>query len=137
MPRVLVEAHRRPVPPYALGPLAALAGATAMCDVSDGLLADLGHVAVASGVAMDLDAAAFTVTPQLRDAGAALGVEPLEWVLGGGEDHALAATYPQGSALPEGFVGVGRVLEGGSAEPGSVLVGGTAWAGPRGHAHFG
>jgi thiamine-monophosphate kinase len=137
MPRVLVEAHRRPVPPYSLGPLAARSGATSMCDVSDGLLADLGHVAVASAVAVDLDPAAFTVTPQLRDAGAALGVDPLEWVLGGGEDHALVATYPGGGVLPEGFVVVGRVLETGAAQPGTVLVGGAAWAGPRGHTHFG
>ena len=48
-PRVLVEAHRRPVVPYRAGPQAAELGATAMCDVSDGLLADLGHVAQASG----------------------------------------------------------------------------------------
>ena len=49
-PRILVDAHRRPAPPYAEGPRAAALGATAMTDVSDGLLADLGHVAVASGV---------------------------------------------------------------------------------------
>ena len=53
-PRVVVEAHRRPEPPYAQGPVAAAAGATAMIDVSDGLLADLGHVATASGVAVDV-----------------------------------------------------------------------------------
>ena len=47
----LVAAHRRPAPPYDAGPEAALLGATAMIDVSDGLLADLGHVAAASGVA--------------------------------------------------------------------------------------
>ncbi|MET0915036.1 MAG: thiamine-phosphate kinase, partial [Jiangellaceae bacterium] len=52
-PRVLVEAHRRPAVPYRAGPQAAELGATAMCDVSDGLLADLGHVAQASGVAVD------------------------------------------------------------------------------------
>ena len=49
----LVAAHRRPAPPYDAGPEAALLGATAMIDVSDGLLADLGHVAAASGVAID------------------------------------------------------------------------------------
>ncbi len=47
----LVAAHRRPSPPYEAGPEAAALGATAMIDVSDGLLADLGHVAAASGVA--------------------------------------------------------------------------------------
>ena len=44
-PRALVEAYRRPEPPYAAGPRPRGLGATAMIDVSDGLLADLGHVA--------------------------------------------------------------------------------------------
>lgn len=42
-PKALVEAYRRPQVPYAAGPAAARAGATAMIDVSDGLLQDLGH----------------------------------------------------------------------------------------------
>src|SRR5690242_11560200 len=46
----LVREHLRPAPPYDAGPEAAALGATAMIDVSDGLLADLGHVAAASGV---------------------------------------------------------------------------------------
>jgi len=89
----LVDAHRRPSPPYALGPALALAGATAMCDVSDGLLADVGHIAEASGVAIDVDAAD-------------------EESLTGGEDHALVATLPAGAAVPAGCRVIGRVLEG-------------------------
>ncbi len=54
----LVAAHLRPSPPYPAGPEAALLGATAMIDVSDGLVADLGHVAAASGVALDIDSSA-------------------------------------------------------------------------------
>ena len=50
----LVAAHLRPAPPYEAGPEAADLGATAMIDISDGLLADLGHVAAASGVRIDL-----------------------------------------------------------------------------------
>ena len=57
-PRALVEAYQRPQPPYAAGPAAAHAGATSMIDVSDGLLADVGHLASGSGVAID-------VTPRL------------------------------------------------------------------------
>src|SRR5262245_8074406 len=71
-PKVLVDAHRRPVVLYPAGPAAARAGATSMIDVSDGLLADLGHVAEASGVGIDLRRDAFEVAPQVADVGAAL-----------------------------------------------------------------
>src|SRR4051794_15138102 len=57
-PLAAVAGHRRPTPPYASGPAAADAGATAMCDISDGLLADAGHIADDSGVVIDLDRAA-------------------------------------------------------------------------------
>src|SRR3954469_13967610 len=56
-PRAVVSAYQRPVPPYAAGALAAPAGATAMIDVSDGLLADAGHIAADSGVALDIEQA--------------------------------------------------------------------------------
>ena len=54
----LVTAHLRPAPPYDAGPEAADLGATAMIDTSDGLLADLGHVAAASGVLINVVSAA-------------------------------------------------------------------------------
>jgi thiamine-monophosphate kinase len=54
----LVSAQLRPAPPYDAGPEAAELGASAMIDVSDGLLADLGHIAAASGVLIDLRSAA-------------------------------------------------------------------------------
>jgi thiamine-monophosphate kinase len=136
-PRAVVEAHRRPRPPYDAGPAAAAAGATAMVDVSDGLVADLGHVARASGVQVDLDPEALVPDEPVRAVGAALGVDPLGFVLAGGEDHGLAATFPAGTRLPAGWRAVGRVLV--PREPGApvVTVAGAAYEGPGGHTHFG
>ena len=75
-PRVLVEAHRRPQPPYHAGPAGQALGATAMIDVSDGLLGDLGHIAAASGVAIDVRTAAFEIPEPLQAVGAATNVDP-------------------------------------------------------------
>lgn len=133
-PRVLVEAHRYPQPLYAAGPAAAVAGATSMIDVSDGLVADAGHVAAASGVGIALHTQALEVAEPLQAAAAAYNVDPLTWMLGGGEDHALLATFPPAAPLPDGFVVLGEVVEG---EP-IVTVDGAPWTrGPSGHVHFG
>jgi len=130
-PRVLVEAHRRPQVPYDAGPEAATLGATAMCDVSDGLLADLGHVALASGVAIDLDPESFDVPDPIRDAAAALGAQPFDWIVTGGDDNALAATFPSSVDLPPRWRVVGRVSSGDG-----VTVAGAPYEGESGHAHF-
>jgi thiamine-monophosphate kinase len=107
----LVNDHRRPRPPYEAGPEAARAGATAMLDVSDGLLRDAARIAEASGVVLDLSAAQLGgyVEP-LRPVAQVLGVDPLEWVLSGGEDHGLLATFAPG-AVPTSFSVVGVVRE--------------------------
>ena len=101
-----VDAQLAPVPPIHLGPLAAIAGATAMLDVSDGLAIDAGRLARASGVGIDFE----SVT---------LG-DKVELALGGGEDHGLLATFPPDATLPAGFRRVGRV----TGEAGVVLVDG-------------
>ncbi|WP_289513410.1 MULTISPECIES: thiamine-phosphate kinase [unclassified Nonomuraea] len=108
----VVAAHRRPSPPYPMGPQAAALGAGAMLDVSDGLLQDLGHVAEASGVGIELDPRAFAVGEPVAVAAKEVGADPLEWVLTGGEDHALAAVFPPEVRLPASWQVVGRVVEG-------------------------
>lgn len=123
--------HLVPAPPYGQGRAAALAGATSMTDVSDGLLADVGHLADASGYRIDLSRKGLrddhaAVSPAARAAGA----DAWELVLGGGEDHALVATFPR--TPPAGWRVIGRVLDG----PPDVLVDGADWAGHRGWQSF-
>ena len=131
-PRVVVEAHRRPEPPYDAGPEAAVLGATSLIDVSDGLLADLGHVARASGVLIDVDPTALSVAEPLQAVGAAVGVDPLSFVLTGGDDHALAATFPAGHRhSPRAGPSSARSREGSG-----VLVAGEPYEGSEGWDHF-
>ncbi|QEO15703.1 thiamine-phosphate kinase [Agromyces intestinalis] len=101
-----VAAQLAPAPPVAAGVAAALAGATAMLDVSDGLARDALRIAQASGVAIDF-------------VGASLGGDP-RLALAGAEDHGLLAAFPPGVALPEPFTVVGRVVAG---EPAVLLDG--------------
>jgi thiamine-monophosphate kinase len=115
-PAGLLAAHRWPRPPYDAGPEAASLGATAMIDVSDGLVADLGHVAAASGVRIEVDTSLLTGAVLGPDGGTALRAaaadlgrpDPLPWLLTGGEDHALAATFPPGTVLPARWSVIGR-----------------------------
>lgn len=130
-PRKLVDAYRRPEPPYAAGAQAQRLGATAMIDVSDGLLADVGHVASSSGVAVDIHTSAFELAEPLQAVGAALGADPMRFILGGGDDHALVATFPPGTVLPPAWTLIGTVSEGEG-----VTVDGGAYEGPTGHTHF-
>ena len=136
-PRAVVEAQRVPEVPYGQGRVAADAGATAMIDVSDGLLADLGHVARASGVVVELDLTAFEVPEVLQAVAAATGKDPYALLLTGGEDHALAAVFGSAEAVPKGWRVIGRTRAVGPDEQPAVLVDGAAWQGPAGWDHFG
>lgn len=123
--------HLVPAVPYGQGRAAADAGATAMTDVSDGLLADLLHVADASAVGIDLSRNALGADRDaVASAAAATGEDPWGLVLGGGEDHALVATFP--GAVPDGWREIGVVIEG----PPRVLVDGAEWTGPGGWRSF-
>jgi thiamine-monophosphate kinase len=105
-PEELVDAHRRPRPPYAAGLGARDLGATAMLDVSDGLVQDLRHLADAGGVRIEIDGAAVPAPPV---------PEGRRLALTGGEDHAFAATFPQDTPLPDEWRIIGRVVDGAPA----------------------
>jgi thiamine-monophosphate kinase len=68
----------------------------------------------------------------MADAVRALGVDPYTWILSGGDDHALLATFPPGADLPPGWRPIGSVGEGAG-----VTVDGRRYDdGPAGWDHF-
>ncbi|WP_315913192.1 thiamine-phosphate kinase [Arthrobacter sp. lap29] len=130
----------RPVPPLAAGPVAAKAGATAMMDISDGLLRDAGRIAAASKVRLDFDSSMLAAQAEkLMETAVELKENPLQWVLTGGEDHSLLSTFPARQILPEGFVRIGSVVSVDAAKS-AVTVDGQnfegAEAGALGWDHF-
>jgi thiamine-monophosphate kinase len=173
----LVSAHLRPAPPYDAGPEAALLGATAMIDVSDGLVADIGHVADASGVQVEVRASALDAGSLVTAATSVLAAAApantgsantgsantesantesantesantesantmpgdtgpaaalaLTWVLTGGEDHSLVATFPPSVTLPARWRIIGEVRPGEG-----VTVDGVPHQGAGGWRHF-
>lgn len=130
-PKLAVDAHRMPHPPYAAGPQAAAMGATAMTDVSDGLLKDAGNIASASGVSIDFDSTCFEIAAPVATVGEALGADPLNFLLTGGDDYALVATFSAATELPKGWTRIGLVSDGSG-----VTVDGQPYEGSQGHEHF-
>ncbi|CAL8977777.1 Thiamine-monophosphate kinase [Tessaracoccus sp. O5.2] len=130
-PKEVVAEQLTPSVPYGQGVVAARAGATAMLDVSDGLLADLGHIAERSHVLIDVDSTLLEIPDAVQRVAAATGRPALGFVLAGGEDHALAATFPADAALPEGWRRVGSVREGSG-----IVVDGAPFDGSLGWDHF-
>lgn len=145
---LLVNCQVRPEPQLAAAPVLAGMGATAMIDVSDGLGADLGHIATASGMLLRVDADAVPVVAGVREVAAAMSTDPLGFAVAGGEDYVLAVTIPPerfaaaDTALIEatGFelLAIGAVEEaaGGQAKPVFRHHDGSQALVPPGHDHF-
>lgn len=134
---LLLAAHRRPVPPYGSGAALAAAGATAMLDISDGLLNDLSHIARASGVSFEVDPSGLAADAKaLAPLAQALDEEVWAWVLTGGEDHALVATLPANAPRPPGVTVIGKVSGRGLPGRGGVHVMGMHLPARLGFQHF-
>ncbi|AOZ72830.1 thiamine-phosphate kinase [Boudabousia tangfeifanii] len=122
-------------PPLAQGPRAAKAGAKALIDTSDGLLVDLTRIAKASQVSIELSIQALDqAMAPLRPLADFLGKDAKEWVLYGGEDHALAGLFPPDATVPKGFQLWGKTLAG---SPGTITLAGTKVASQNRWDHFG
>jgi thiamine-monophosphate kinase len=118
--------HLRPHAPLRAGREAADAGATAMIDLSDGLLRDGHRVAAASGVRLALSPAG--LHEDVAALTEAVGEAALECVLSGGEEHSLLASFP--ADVPDGWRTIG-VVEAGEG----VTLEGVVQQ-PRGWDHF-
>ena len=117
-----VESQHHPVSPIPAGEVARQHKASSMLDLSDGLVKDAGRVAAASGVQMRLDRAAVDafaepLLPLARlllaigernEAGESPASLARTFVLVGGEDHGLLATFP--GEVPEEFVPLGTCV---------------------------
>jgi thiamine-monophosphate kinase len=107
----LVDTQRRPQPPITSGVDAAVAGANSMLDLSDGLAKDAARIAKASGVTIQIDRLQLQgFEAVLEEAARAIEANEFDWVIGGGEDHSLLATFPSDVVIPRAFKPIGVVL---------------------------
>lgn len=134
--RRVVQGQCRPVPPLESGPRAAEAGATAMLDLSDGLMIDAQRLATASEVTLALDSQPLAdFARRLQPAADFLGEEAMQWVLYGGEDFGLLATFPKDATIPEEFSIIGKVATAGSKGT-AITIDGEQMSTSEGFDHF-
>ena len=137
----LEDRYRLPRPRSGLGPRL-IGVATAVADVSDGLLADAGHIAEASRLAVTVERDDVPLSAAARTAVVA---EPKLWanVLGGGDDYELAIAVPSrkraallsaAKAAGIGVTRIGRFVRGTGVQ---LTIGGRpARATRKGYVHF-
>ncbi|MEJ6573509.1 MAG: thiamine-phosphate kinase [Actinomycetes bacterium] len=105
---IFISAHKKPVVNYEIAKK--FRTVNSMCDVSDGLLSELNHIASASNVGIELDSKLLAQIPEFKELEAATEEDIWELVLSGGEDHVFVATTSEN--IPEGVFIIGKVVPG-------------------------
>ena len=111
-PKYVVQAHLNP---KLVAPIKLIEVASAMSDISDGLVSDARNIARASKVDLNFDTSALEASPDFKDLGelaTELGVDVYDWILSGGEDHFFIATVPEKYADKNLGIQVGKVVAG-------------------------
>jgi thiamine-monophosphate kinase len=111
-PKYVVEAHLNP---KLVAPNNLIKVATAMCDISDGLVTDAGNIARASGVNIELSKELLQKSGDFKDfseLATELGEDVFDWILTGGEDHFFLATVSADKASDDLGLLVGNVEAG-------------------------
>ena len=111
-PKYVVQAHLNP---KLVAPIKLIEVASAMSDISDGLVSDARNIARASKVDLNFDTNALEASPDFKDLGelaTELGVDVYDWILSGGEDHFFIATVPEKYADENLGIQVGKVVAG-------------------------